>query len=753
MRRFKKWIAVAVTAAMGLAMLAGCGKEDNTGSTDTAADSETVSEDTEEPEPTEEDTEEALGVADGDRVIDLTFDEDVSGFLTYMNGGEEELAAVDGELCVTIVRTGSLDYANQIYYDGFRLYEGCVYNYSFDVRCDIERKIEWRLQINGGDFHSYAGEIIDIGPETQHVSVEFTMNEDSDPAPRLCFNMGKAEGMDGNEAQHNIYFDNILLEAVDASNAQQIAPIPEPMPVNINQIGYLPSDKKVGTVSDGDAVSFDLIDVASGESVYSGTLTETQYDAASAAPYKLADFSEVKTKGTYKVVTDTGSESYEFVIGDGIYDDVYRDSILMLYNQRCGTELDPDISGDFAHGACHTGEAQIFGTDTMVDVSGGWHDAGDYGRYVVSGAKTIADLFLSYEDSEAASTDSLGIPESGNGVPDMLDEARYELEWMLKMQDPSTGGVYHKVTCEVFPETVMPEEETDQLILSPMSNTATGDFAAMMAKASVIYRELDAEFADQCLAAATKAWSYLEAHKGEKGFKNPEKIETGEYPDSYENDEYLWAAVELYIATEDEAYKTFADDLIGGSERVRYSLGWTDVGYYALYDYCKYIGGNQAAEDMLIDGAEDVVEIVSESGYGTSLFNSFPWGSNMTIANNGMLLLMANKIKPNAQYVEYAKYQLDYLLGRNSVGYCYVTGYGSMSPLYTHHRPSQVLETSMPGMLVGGANSNLEDSYAKAVLTGRAPESCYADNAQTYSCNEVTIYWNSPLIYLLSALK
>ena len=131
---------------------------------------------------------------------------------------------------------------------------------------------------------------------------------------------------------------------------------------------------------------------------------------------------------------------------------------------------------------------------------------------------------------------------------------------------------------------------------------------------------------------------------------------------------------------------------------------------------------------------------------------TFAWGSNMNIANKGMLLLMANKLKPNADYVKYASYQRDYLLGRNAVGYCYVTGYGTRTPLHPHHRPSQVLEVAMPGMLVGGADSNLEDPYAKAVLLGKAPERRYADNAQSFSCNEVTIYWNSPMIYLMSGL-
>ena len=749
MKKFKKITAVVLSAAMLMSLMAGCGSSDDT-SEDTDVSSEETTEETTE-EATEENTESA-GVADGDRVIDINFDDGGTGnFVTYVNGGEETISNVDGELCVEIINTGTLDYANQIYYDGFELYQGCVYEYSFDVHSDIDRKIEWRLQINGGDYHAYAIGVIDIGDETQHISVQFTMEEDSDPAPRLCFNMGLAEGMTGSEGVHHIYFDNILLEVVDASNAQQVQALPEALAVNINQVGYEPDDEKVATVTNKEATSFEIVNVESGETVYTGEFGDIAYDIASKSSYYLADFSSVTEEGTYKVVLDTGDESYEFDIEETVYDDIYSDVILMLYNQRCGTDLDSSISGEYAHVACHTGEAVIYGTDTYIDVSGGWHDAGDYGRYVVSGAKTVADLLLTYEDAGETS-DEIGIPESGNGIPDILDEAKYELDWLLKMQDSSSGGVYHKVTCEVFPETVMPEEETDQLIVFPISNTATGDFAAVMAKASVIYAEYDADFAATCLEAAKSAYDYLIEHEEDEGFSNPDGVETGEYPDSNCEDEILWAAVELYIATGDNEYKSDADERIEGTSKIKYGLGWDDVGYYALYDYIMYDGGTDAAKSIILDAAADVAETVSKSGYGVSLVNSFPWGSNMTVANNAIILLMANSIEPNEDYVTYAQYQRDYLLGRNSVSYCYVTGYGTRSPLDPHHRPSQVLGVAMPGMLVGGPDSNLEDSYAKAVLSEQAPESCYADNSQSYSCNEVTVYWNSPLIYLFAKL-
>ena len=765
MRKMKKVAVLCLTTAMTMSLLAGCGgtKKDADGTSAETTEVTTEAESTEEEETTtekateeetEEPTTEALGVSDGDKVININFDDkDTDGFHTYTNGGNEEMTNEDGELHINIKKTGSVDYANQIYYDGFRLYQGCVYEYSFDVRCDIERTIEWRLQINGGDYHAYTSDVITIGPEAQHITAQFTMEEDSDPAPRLCFNMGKQEGMTGDEAEHNIYFDNILLEAVDASGAQQVEATPDPMAINVNQVGYMTGDSKVATVIGKNAKSFEVIDVTSNKSVYSADLPEeATYDPPSEMFCKQADFSSVKDAGTYKIKTDDGEESAEFKIGDDIYGDLYKDVVLMLYNQRCGVELDSSIAGEFAHPACHTGEAVVYGTDKKIDVTGGWHDAGDYGRYVVSGAKTVQDLFMTYEDN-GYKADDIGIPESGNGVPDILDEARYELDWMLKMQDDN-GGVYHKVTCGVFPETVMPEEETAQLIACPISNTATGDFVAVMAKASVLYKEYDADFAAKCLDASKKAYEYLSGNMDAYGFSNPEDIVTGEYPDTIFRDEAIWAAVELYAATGDDTYKKVADAIIEGDDIVNYGLGWADVGYYALYDYIKYDGGSAKANELFFNEVDKTIEQIKDNGFGVwvSPTKTFAWGSNMNIANKGMLLLMANKLKPDADYVKYASYQRDYLLGRNAVGYCYVTGYGTRTPLHPHHRPSQVLDVAMPGMLVGGADSNLEDPYAKAVLLGKAPESRYADNAQSFSCNEITIYWNSPLIYLLSGL-
>ncbi len=753
MRKFKKLVAFAVTAAMTLSFVAGCGStEETTEETTEAETTEAVVEeaDDDDTEVAEEETTEAaaLGVATGDVIIDINFDDGETGdFVTYVNGGGEEISNVDGELCVEIQTIGILDYANQIYYDGFALYEGCVYEYSFDVHCDITREIEWRLQINGGDYHAYAIDVIEISDEVQHITCTFTMDEDSDPAPRLCFNMGLASDMTGSEGVHHIYFDNILLVAADASNAQQIEPLPDSLNVNINQLGYTSSESKVATITSDAATSYEIINVDTGETVLSGSLGDQGYDASSKLKYVTVDFSELTAAGTYKITTDAGDESYEFEIADDVYDDLYTDIILMLYSQRCGCDVD---FGDYSHESCHTAEAVIYGTTDHIDVSGGWHDAGDYGRYVVAAASTIEDLLLAYQTAGETS-DSIGIPESGNGVPDVLDEARYELEWMLKMQ-ASSGGVYHKVTCLVFPETVMPTEELDELVVAPISYAATGDFAAVMAKAATIYADFDADFAAICLAAAKNAYAYLETADA-TSYTNPDDIETGEYDDNFLGDELLWAAVELYAATGDTSYKDVADDLISNSTRVKYGLGWADVGYYALYDYYLYDGGTTESNDKIVSGADKLVSIVDDNGFGVSIKTDFIWGSNMVVANNGSLFMMAMDITGDSSYLAYAEAQKDYLLGRNCLSYCYVTGYGDLTPENPHHRPSQVVGTALKGMLVGGPDADLEDSYAKAVLSEMASEACYADNVQSYSCNEVTIYWNSSLILLMSQLR
>lgn len=688
-----------------------------------------------------------------------TFDDNTPGeWGTYSNGGDFEVYAENGELVVDIKNAGKLDYAVQIFRDGFQLNQNCVYTVSFDIYSDIERDYQWRFQINGGDYHAYYEENTTITTSKQTVTAEFTMSEASDPAPRLCFNLGVQENFDSQTA-HKVYLDNFVLTIKDDSNAIAVEPLPTPIAVKVNQLGYKPEDIKLFVAKySSDISEFEILDATTGEVVYTGTFSSEYINSNSGdGAQRTGDFSDFTTPGTYFIKVDGIGESYSFTIGDDIYNDIYKDVVRMLYLQRCGCDLDSDLAGDFAHAACHMQETTIYGTDTVIDVTGGWHDAGDYGRYVVPGAKTIMDLFMTYESSEGAKSDDLNIPESGNGIPDLLDEAKYELDWMFKMQ-AENGGVYHKVTCANFPETVEATAETDPLIVSPISATATADFAAVMAHAYNIYKQYNAVFAKQCLDASKNAYAYLlENEENLTGFTNPKDIVTGEYNDINFSDEFFWASIELYLVTKDSSYLDKALELYTNRTG---GFGWAAVGYYAMYSYLYADESLQINEELKTSFIETItstcdtsIEKAKRDSYFISLGYNYPWGSNMTVANEGMLYYIAYDLTGNEEYVEYAKLQLDYLLGVNPLGYCYVTGYGSFSPEHTHHRPSQVLGQTMPGMLVGGPNTNADDPYAKAVLSDKVGGTCYVDNDSCFSTNEITIYWNSPLIYLLAKAK
>ena len=699
-------------------------------------------------ETTEATTEEAVQVKVGDQLIaNSDFAEGIGTWMMYLNGGEGTETVTNGELVVDVTKVGELDYSVQTYVDGFALEQGCVYKMSFDVKSDIAREIEWRIQINGGDYHAYVG-ATDTPVTTEYTTIEyeFTMEEASDPAPRLCFNMGNHVGAEPGCAPHKIYFDNVSLTLVDDSGKVGSAAEVVTSDINLNQIGYKPGDEKIAIFrGDNPSKKFNVVDVNTGDVVYTGTIDDKYKNETADETNYYGDFSSVTDPGLYKIVTKKMGESFPFAIGEAVFDNPYEDIVHMLYMQRCGTELTEEDADVFAHPACHTAKAKIYGTESYIDVTGGWHDAGDYGRYVVPGAKTVADLLLTIADNEVENSDEI------------LEETKYELDWMFKMQD-SSGGVYHKVTCANFPGSVMPEEETEELIVAPISNTATGDFAAVMAMASISYEETDAKYAKKCLAASKKAYEYLVANLDAAGFKNPTDIATGEYGDDDCKDEYFWAAAQLYKATNEQVYLDVITETVAANA---YSgLGWSEVGAYGLYAYLTTDEAMASSTNLYPDAlanflaiADGYVDAALDDGYRVSVGDTYEWGSNMTVANNGMLLLMANKLSPKDRYLETAKAHFDYLCGANANSYCFITGYGTLSPISTHHRPSQAMGETMPGMLVGGPDSNLEDPYAQAVLVGVPAPKCYVDNSQSYSCNEVTIYWNSPLIYLMSGVE
>ncbi len=541
--------------------------------------------------------------------------------------------------------------------------------------------------------------------------------------------------------------------------------------IHLNQLGYRPGDRKlaffsVPAESGTRPIPFEVLLMQGPPGkitlpvVLTGTTTAFHLDAATGFLVARLDMTDIEDPGMYRIRTETGFLSYPFMIGDRVYDDA-RDALLKaLYFMRCGCGLDEKHAGIWKHGPCHTGEAALHhDREVKLDVSGGWHDAGDYGRYSGPGANAVADLLLAYQCFPKAFAGTLNIPESGNGVPDILNECRYELAFLMKMQDEVSGGVYHKVATLQFPGYVMPEDDLDPQCINEISSTATGDFAACLAASSVMVRPFDAGFADCALAAARHAWDWLEAHPVYPGFKNPPDVGSGEYGDHLgDTDERFWAAVELYRATGEERFHEKVKELSALEDLDRASLGWASVGGFGTVSYLMLPENQQdpdtkaRLESLFLAEAQNLLAVCETDGFGISLKQTdYIWGSNMVLLNHAIHLLIANRIHPDKQLTDAAAQHFHYLFGANALGQSYVTGFGSKSLLNPHYRPSVAdgIAYPIPGLVSGGPNSGRQDPAARGGLPGKtAPALSFIDDIESYATNEVTIYWNAPAVFV-----
>ena len=532
--------------------------------------------------------------------------------------------------------------------------------------------------------------------------------------------------------------------------------------IAVNQVGYAVSGKKTFWMLGG-ASSFDVVREETESIIYSASTKELGMDTAIGSIASFGDFSEVTEPGRYFIAVD-GKKSYSFDITESPLKELSQALLKMLYYQRCGVELEAQYAGeDYMHAACHTELGGIWDEDGSIDGTGGWHDAGDYGKYSVPCVRTVADLLFSYELFPEVFGDESGIPESENGVPDVLDEAKVGLSWLIKMQRED-GGVYHKFTKANFCGMVMPEADILKSYAMPVSPTATSGFCAIMAKAARIYGEIDADFAHTCAQAALKACQFINSNPGVPMFENPDGVTTGDYKDISDRDERYWAAIELYLLTDEAEYIEEAKLLYSNHTALFWSdtLEWYDVGFLGTFSY---LLSEKSDKDSVfyanikadtLDTADKLTELAYGKAFGIAMDDKdYLWGSNMVLTNRADVLLVAYEIEPKAGYLETAQAHMDYLLGQNALSQCYVTGFGEKTIMYPHHRPSVAdkVREPIPGMVSGGSNSNMQDTVAQMYFDGDTPPAlCFADETAAYSLNEVTTYWNSSALFLAAGL-
>jgi endoglucanase len=528
-----------------------------------------------------------------------------------------------------------------------------------------------------------------------------------------------------------------------------------------NQAGYLPNYAKVASVrTNSGGRAFTVISEKTGKTAFSGQLTAPAMDAASGDSVALADFSPLILPGSYRLVTG-GDRTPPFSIRKDAYQDALRLSMRSFYGQRCGCAV--DLGEGYRHGLCHTSAAYhaSSGHTGALSNPSGWHDAGDYGRYIVNSGIAVATLLWAWElFPNALRRLSLGIPESGGKLPDYLAEVRWNLDWMLSLQDED-GGVWHKQTSEKFCGFIMPED--DHLIsyvigtgTEPYKSTcATASLAAVMAIAARCYGHYDEKFAARCLAAARRGWTWAAAHPNVTFVDNPPGVTTGGYGDSHCNDELLWASAELWRTTSEQDYERA---FLTSAQVSITAPSWSDVAPMAYWTYALADRKGDAAlraqvATQTATAAQKLLAGASSSGYGTTLSpEEYVWGSNGIAANQSLLLLVANHLQPQKEYVEAALGNLHYLLGRNCFGVSWVTHVGTNPFLHPHHRPSVAdhLAAPWPGLLSGGPNAKPADKVAD-LLPKSPPMRMWVDDDMAYSLNEVAINWNAPLVFLLAA--
>ena len=572
----------------------------------------------------------------------------------------------------------------------------------------------------------------------------------------------------------------------------QAAAIPD---IQLDQTGYLSQETKLAMVTNGSATgAFYVVNTSGPATVFTGALSAATADANTGRNIRTANFSPVTATGNYFLAVAGLGKSYHFSIGPNVFSNAFYEAMRFYTGQRCGMAVTIVNGGiTWIHGLCHApgaadGESDgTFDSSAGPDVFGnfksstkGWHDAGDYGKYIVPANISVGELLWAYEwYPSVLKTFNLNLPESGNGTPDILNECKWELDWMLTMQDKD-GGVWAKVTSARFPGFVMPENDDagTRLIIGtnngdPYKDSgATAGFAAAMAIAARVYQPMNPVYAVTCLKAAVKAWNWVSSNSGSNTSAAPMGIHTGVYSDGgngrVSTPSYiLWASAELYRTTGGKTYSDYFKahytqfaPLLSASQ---YPQDWANTKNLALWSYF-FTGKNRIRPvsagvstdiyNATVSTADAVTARQSVDGYRVSLEASdYIWGSNGGVGNYGMLLLMADAMNPDVNYVQCSLDDLHYLLGRNGNKISFVTDLGTTFQMNPHHRPSRAegLVLPWPGMLAGGPNAHGGDGYTPKASDGTATALCYVDNWQAFASNEEALNWNAPLVFLLAS--
>ncbi|MDH2427751.1 glycoside hydrolase family 9 protein [Sphaerisporangium sp. TRM90804] len=753
-RPFRRWTAsLAVTAAATLAasLLSAPAEARDTTAAGAAGASATAA----EPEGPEQ-------------IRNGTFDDGVT--TPWWHTANIAFDAADGRLCADIPGGTINPWDVIIGQDDIPLVQDETYAFAFSGAADPSRVVRALVQLPVDPYTAYLAANPQLTPETTSHSFTFT-SPVSLPNGQVVFQLG------GSATPWRFCVDDISLRG--GAEPEEYEPDTGPR-VRVNQVAYLPKGPKDATVvTDAEAALPWQLKNAGGTVVASGTSTPRGLDASSGQNVHSIDFGSYTTAGTGYTLTADGETSRPFDISPAAYQTLRTDALKFYYTQRSGVAIRDDLRPGYGRPAGHVGVAPNQGDtdvpcqpgvcDYRLDVSGGWYDAGDHGKYVVNGGISVAQLMSEFERTKNAATAAplgdgmLALPESGNGVPDILDEARWEQEFLLKMQVPAgkpyAGMAHHKIHDQNWTGLpLMPHLDPQKRELHPVSTAATLNLAATAAQAARLYAPYDAAFAAANLSAARRAWAAAKANPAILASPS-DATGGGAYNDDNVADEFYWAAAELFITTGEREFKDYVlaspqhtADIFG--ER---GFDWGSVAALGRLDLATVpndLPGRADVRASVVEGADAYLAAVEAHPYGTP-YNpaQYDWGSNNLVLNMMVVMASAYDITGTPKYRNGVLEGIGYIFGRNALNQSYVTGYGEVASRNQHSRwYANQLDPALPnppaGTLAGGPNSFLQDPTAAEKLQGCRPQFCYIDDIESWSTNELTINWNSPLAWI-----
>ena len=574
-------------------------------------------------------------------------------------------------------------------------------------------------------------------------------------------------------------------------------------PVRATQTGIRPGYTFVGIAETDIAEPLNWRILAPNGAVAAEGMTIPQgFHEGSNANIQLVITDALRTPATQLVLDVEGvGKSHPFDVSENVFNKLKYDTLRYFYHNRVAVPIEAEYAGgqQWARPAGHERELLTCfsgtdkydvkwpGCDYKLDVSGGWYDAGDHSKYVVNGGVSVWALLNAYERGTKGFEDgAANLPESGNGLNDLLDEARVNIDYMLSMQakpgmeapilrgnmsgqwetaEPEltdvSGMVHHKSGDTSWPDfPVMPHESNRARALAPPSTAATLHVAAVGAQCARVFQRIDDAYANKCLSAAKRAYKAAQRLPDVYAYDNIPG--SGPYGSTDVREEFYWAAAELYATTGAAKY---ADDLKRyQSELDQWPISeyqqpsWSATSGYGILTLSRFAPDEDIraeAQAALLNTTNGYVQQTRFEGYQIPMSRGvWPWGSMGLLGNRGVMLGTAYDLTGDTRYRDGALDLLDYVLGRNPRDLSYVAGHGENAFKAPHHRhwagaQYEGYPLPPPGAVAGGPNNtDPAGPVARVIFDQCHAQTCYADHVDAYSLNEVAINWQAVTFWL-----